>query len=61
VRAVDEIDVNNRLWTNPANRMKARKEHRVPRGGGRYRENGRSAESILSSWACAAAPLTTRP
>ena len=26
----DEIDVDARLWTIPANRMKARREHRVP-------------------------------
>jgi integrase len=26
----DEIDLGERLWTIPANRMKARKEHRVP-------------------------------
>ena len=40
-RAWEEIDLDAKMWTIPAARMKAAREHRVPLSGSRRRDLGR--------------------
>ena len=51
-----EIDIEAKVWTVPANRMKAGREHRVPLSGGAIgvleltRKRGDGTRSRLSGW-----------
>ena len=41
---LDEIDLNGEVWTLPAERMKANREHRVPLSCRAQRSSGRPAQ-----------------